>query len=162
MAGIGRYGPYLQTDGRYIKLEGTQEALTIGLNHAVTKIAEAPQRGGRRGATPLKELGAHPEDGAMVAVMEGRYGPYVKHNRLNATLPKDVGPDDVTMEQAIALLQARAEKAGTKKPRKAATKKPAAKKKTAAKKTTAKKATTKKAPARKAKTKSDSKATADS
>jgi DNA topoisomerase-1 len=86
----------------------------------------------------LKELGDHPDGGAL-AVMKGRYGPYVKWEKINATLPKDVAPEDVTLEQAVELVNAKAESKGKKKPaaKKAAAKKPAAKK-PAAKKTTTK------------------------
>jgi len=150
-AGIGRYGPYLQTDGRYIKLESTHDALTVGLNMAVTKIAEAPARGGRRGGKELRKLGEHP-DGGDVVIMDGRYGPYVKYKRINATLPKDREPDEITMDEAVALIQARAEKSGRggRKTAKAGNGKgAAAKKKGTAKKTTARKSTARKATSRK-------------
>ncbi|MEQ9638992.1 MAG: type I DNA topoisomerase [Alphaproteobacteria bacterium] len=140
VAGIGRYGPFLLHDGRYVNLASTEELLTIGLNHAVTKIAEAPERRGRPTATPLKELGAHPSDGEPVVIMKGRYGPYVKHGKINATLPNGTEPDDCTLDQAVALIEA---KAATKGKKKASVKK-------AAKKKTAKKTAKKKAPAKKA------------
>jgi len=148
-AGIGRYGPYLQTDGRYIKLESTHDALTIGLNHAVTKIAEAPARGGgRRGGTELRKLGDHP-DGGEVVIMDGRYGPYVKYKRINATLPKDRAPEEISMDEAVALIQARAERTGRKATaRKKSNGKAAARKGTTGKATT-RKTTTRKAGARK-------------
>jgi len=108
-AGIGRYGPFLRMDGKYARLASTEEVLSVGLNRAVSVLAEA--RGAKRGrttATALRELGAHPQDGGPVNVMEGRYGPYVKHGKVNATLPKDLTPDDVTLEQAVSLLAERA------------------------------------------------------
>ena len=138
-AGIGRYGPFVQHDGTFANLDSVEEVFSVGLNRAVTLIAEKLAGGGRRGgrATPkaLKTLGDHP-DGGAVTVREGRYGPYVNHAKVNATLPKDVDPQSVTLEQALELIAAKAGK-----------KKPAAKKKTAAKK---KAAPTRKAPARKA------------
>ena len=100
---------------------------------------------------PLKELGAHPEDEAPVQVMAGRFGPYVKWGKVNATLPKEVQPETVTLEEALPLIAAKASKGGKKAaPKKAAAKAPA--KKAAAKKTTAKKAPAKK-PAAKSATK---------
>jgi DNA topoisomerase-1 len=144
-AGIGRYGPYLQYSGRYHKLESTYDVLTIGLNLAVTKIAEAPEKGpGRGAAKALHNLGEHP-DGGEVAIMDGRYGPYVKYKKINATIPKDKPPEEVTLEEALAMIEAKAAKKGGKK--KAAAKKKAAPKKKAAakKKKPAKKATAKKA-----------------
>ena len=105
-------------------------------------IAEKAARGGRGAAAkPLKELGEHP-DGGPVNVMPGRYGPYVKWEKINATIPKDIEPETVTMEQAVEWIAEKAAKKGTKK--KAAPKKKAAAKKPAAKKTTAKKTTAKK------------------
>ena len=110
-AGIGRYGPFLRHDGRYARLGGTDEALNVGLNRAVTLLAEAAEKGGRRrGATELRQLGPHPDDGEPVAVMEGRYGPYVKHGKVNATLPRGTGPDEVTLESAVRLITERVAK----------------------------------------------------
>jgi len=145
-ASIGRYGPYLAHDGKYAKLGGTREVFETGMNAAVTLLAEAANRngagGGRAKAEPIKTLGAHPTSGGEIKVMPGRYGPYVTDGTTNATLPKDVKPEDVTEEQAIALIDARAakgppaKKGGRKKApaKKAATKKAPAKKKTTAKK----------------------------
>jgi DNA topoisomerase-1 len=105
MAGIGRFGPYLKHGPTYVSLKGDDDVLTIGLNRAVTLIAEKPARGGRQ---PLRTLGAHPEDGKPVELHRGRYGPYVKHGRVNATLPRDLSEESVTLEQAIALIAERA------------------------------------------------------
>lgn len=139
-AGLGRYGPFVLHEGLYANLPNAEDVFTIGLNHAVTLLAEKAKSGGRRGAQALKELGDHPELGGAVNVMSGRYGPYVKHGKINATLPKDKEPETITMEEAVALIAAKADK------------KPAAKKKTAAKKPAAKKkATTAKKPAAKKK-----------
>ena len=85
------------------------DVFEIGLNRAVTLIAEKRANGGRRAAAePLKELGKHPDTDEPILVYEGRYGPYVKHQKTNATLPKDVTPDTVTLEKAIELINAKA------------------------------------------------------
>jgi DNA topoisomerase-1 len=132
-ASIGRYGPYLAHDGKYAKLSGTREVFETGMNAAVTLLAEAANRGGGGGrakAEPIKTLGAHPTSGGEIKVMPGRYGPYVTDGTTNATLPKDVKPEDVTEEQAIALIDARAAKGPAKNKRKSpARKKAPAKKK---------------------------------
>ncbi len=113
-AGIGRFGPYVQSESRYHKLESTQDALTIGLNHAVTVIAESMAKGGgRRGANTIRTLGEHP-DGGEIKILDGRFGPYVKYKKLNATVPKTSDPMAMSMDEALALLQAKAEKAGQK------------------------------------------------
>ena len=155
-AGIGRFGPFLQMDGKYANLASTQEVLEIGLNLAVTRIAEAKERGrGRTSSREIKDLGAHPSGGEPVKIMDGRYGPYVKYQKINATIPKGQDPETLSMTEAVALIEARAAKMGKKKPaaKKAAAKKKAApRKKTAAKKTPARKKTAakKQAPAKKA------------
>ena len=109
-AGIGRFGPYVLHDGKYASLKNDDDVLSVGLNRAVVLLADASQR--RRGGTALKELGDHPDNGKPVVIMDGRYGPYVKHGRTNATLPKGVLPEDVTMETAVALLTEKAAKKG--------------------------------------------------
>jgi DNA topoisomerase I len=117
-ASIGRYGPYLAHDGKYAKLGGTRDVFETGMNAAVTLLAEAANRGaggGRAKAEPIKTLGAHPTSGGEIKVMPGRYGPYVTDGTTNATLPRDVKPEDVTEEQAIALIDARAAKGPAKK-----------------------------------------------
>ncbi len=142
-AGIGRFGPYVKHRDIYRSLPRDENVLSVGLNRAVALIAEAEKR-----AAALRELGAHPEDGKPVRIREGRYGPYVQHNRARATLPKGTDPETVTLEAALSLLAAKAAKGGAKKggrtkkaaPKKTATKKTATKK-TAAKKTAAKKST---------------------
>jgi len=147
-AGIGRFGPYVLHDKVYASIPKDKDVLTIGLEDAVELIKN---KRGRGAATPIKELGPHPEDGETVAVFEGRYGPYVKHGKINATLPKDTEPDSVSLEQALDLIAAKAAKGGgtkkkkaAKKKKKAATKKKAAKKKATKKKKAAKKKATKK------------------
>ncbi|WP_339909048.1 type I DNA topoisomerase [Symmachiella dynata] len=141
-AGIGRFGPYVLHNKVYASIPKEKDVLTIGLEDAVDLIKNKKVRGA---ATPLKELGPHPEDGEMVAVFEGRYGPYVKHGKINATLPKETEPDSVTLERALDMIAEKAAKGGgTKKKKKKAAKKKAAKKKTTKKKATKKKAAKKK------------------
>ena len=136
-AAIGRYGPYLRHDGKYAKLQSTRDVFETGMNAAVTMLAEAANRkgGGRGKAEPIKTLGEHPTSGGEIKVMPGRYGPYVTDGNTNATIPKDVKPEDIEAAQAIELIDARAAKGPAKKKRKKAApkKKTAAKKKAAAK-----------------------------
>jgi len=139
VASIGRWGPYLLHDGKYAKLAGTRDVFETGMNAAVTLLAEAANRGaggGRAKAEPIKSLGAHPTSGGEMKVMPGRYGPYVTDGTTNATLPRDVKPEDVTEAQAIELIDARAAKGPAKKKgrKKAPAKKAPAKKATAKKK----------------------------
>ncbi len=111
-AGIGRFGPYVQHGKTYANLESPEEVFTIGLNRAVTLIAEKRAKGprGRRfGADPGRPLGDHPVKGGAVVAKNGRYGPYVSHEGVNATLPADKTPDTVTLDEAVALIDARAE-----------------------------------------------------
>ncbi len=113
-AGIGRYGPFVLHDGTYANLDSVEEVFSVGINRAVTLIAEKVAGGGRRGrgaaAKPLKELGDHPDGGGKVTVHEGRYGPYVKHGKINATIPKGTDPNEITMEAAVALIAERSGK----------------------------------------------------
>ncbi|WP_171131465.1 MULTISPECIES: type I DNA topoisomerase [unclassified Ruegeria] len=136
---FGRFGPYLmhqlpdEAKPVYANLKDPNDVFEIGMNRAVELLAEKranPGRGRRAAAKPLKELGEHPDGGAM-QVLDGRYGPYVKWEKVNATIPKDIKPEDMTQEMAIELVNERAAKKGTKK-------KAAPKKKAAAKKTTKK------------------------
>ncbi len=110
-AGIGRFGPYLKHGPVYKSLAKDDDVLTIGLNRAVALLAEA-KGANRRGGAPGKPLGDHPADGKPVTLHEGRYGPYVKHGKVNATLPKSVSPDQVTLAEALPLLEERAAKGG--------------------------------------------------
>jgi DNA topoisomerase I len=137
-AGIGRFGPYVKHGSVYANIPEVEEVFTIGMNRAVEVLAQKAQRGAGRAAPagPLKVLGAHP-DGGEVQVMPGKYGPYVKWEKVNATLPKGVEPEAVTLEEALVLI---AEKAG----------KPGGKKKAAPKKAAAKPAAKKAAPKKKA------------
>jgi DNA topoisomerase-1 len=125
-AGFGRFGPYIQHDGKYASLGTPEEVFEVGLNRAVSLLAEkAASSRARRGANVIKELGEHPELGGKVQVLTGRYGPYVKHGKVNATLPKDREPEQVTLEEAVELIAARAAKGPAKKK---AAKKPSARK----------------------------------
>jgi len=111
-ADLGRYGPYLKHGKQSASLETVDEIFEIGVNRAVTVIAEKKSKAPARGSSVIKELGEHPDDGKPVNVMNGRYGPYVKHNKINATIPKDEEPDSVTLERALELIAARGAKAG--------------------------------------------------
>ncbi|HYI64203.1 MAG TPA: type I DNA topoisomerase [Allosphingosinicella sp.] len=111
-ASIGRYGPYLAHDGKYAKLASTAEVFEVGMNAAVAKLADAASGGGRKAGSrePLKTLGAHPRTELEIRLMEGRFGPYVTDGTTNATLPKSVAPDQLTLEEAAQLIDERAAK----------------------------------------------------
>jgi DNA topoisomerase-1 len=112
-AGLGRFGPYVQHGKTYANLESGDDVFTIGLNRAVTLIAEKRAKGPRFrrfGADPGRALGNHPTKGGTIVAKNGRYGPYVAHAGVNATLPRDKTPETVTLEEAVALLDARAER----------------------------------------------------
>ncbi len=114
-ANFGRFGPYVAHDGVYASLDSPEDVFEIGLNRAVTLLAEKKAKGpGRRGAQTLKDLGVTP-DGKPIKVLKGRYGAYVSDGETNATLPEGTEPDGVTMEQALALIAERAAKGGKKK-----------------------------------------------
>jgi DNA topoisomerase-1 len=115
LAGIGRFGPYVQHGKTYANITADEDVLTVGLNRAVALIEEKKAKGprkGRFGADPGRSLGEHPDKGGPVVVKNGRYGPYVNHDKVNATLPSDMTPETITLEQAVALLDARAARAG--------------------------------------------------
>lgn len=153
-AGIGRFGPYIKLGSTYVSLKGDDDVLTIGLNRAVVLMAEKPKK------APPKELGNHPADGKPVTQKSGRYGPYVQHGKIMATIPKALDKDAVTLEQAVELLAAKAERSGVKAPAKKAGAKKAPAKKTTAKKATTKKTTAKKTATKKAAPKKTAKTTA--
>jgi DNA topoisomerase-1 len=118
VAGIGRFGPYVKHGKTYANIEDGDEVMSIGLNRAVTLIAEKilkPGKGRRFGADPGKALGDHPDKGGPIVVKKGRYGPYVSHDGVNATLPNDITPETVTLEQAVSLIDARVAAGGGKK-----------------------------------------------
>ncbi|NDF13462.1 MAG: DNA topoisomerase I, partial [Proteobacteria bacterium] len=142
MANIGRFGPYLLHAGMYVNLKGDDDVLDIGMNRAVTLIAEKVAKGpgkGRNMAEVLKALGEH--NGEKVEILKGRYGPYIKFAKKNITLPKGKEPADYTLEDVIPLLPAakggKKKAAAKKAPAKKADAKPAVKKKAPAKKKTA-------------------------
>ncbi|MDX2309124.1 MAG: type I DNA topoisomerase [Hyphomicrobium sp.] len=176
IAGLGRFGPFVVHENgaekTYANLENIEDVLTIGLNRAVTVIADkkAGKGASRFGRGPaqrkvLRDLGAHPDGDGKIEILDGKYGAYVTHNKVNATLPKGVKPEDLTVEQAVELLRERAAKGGGKKPARKAAKsakgdgegsaKPASK--SAPKKATSKKAS----PAKKGSLQSKKKASAD-
>ncbi|MCF3629857.1 type I DNA topoisomerase [Thalassospiraceae bacterium LMO-SO8] len=140
-AGLGRFGPFLKMGGTYVSLKGDDDVLTVGLNRAVVLFADKPRK------DPPKELGKHPTDGKPVVQKAGRWGPFVQHGKVMASLPKDMDKDSVTLEKALELLAAKSGKAAPAAKKAAPKKKAAAKKKTAAKKPAAKKKTAKKTPA---------------
>ena len=123
VAGFGRYGPYVHHDGKYASLSAPEEVFEIGINRAVSLLAEKAANRRPRTSSVIKELGDHPELGGKVQVLSGRYGPYVKHGKVNATLPKDRDPKQVKLQEAVELIAAKSAKGPTKKtPRKSARK----------------------------------------
>jgi DNA topoisomerase-1 len=142
-AGIGRFGPYVKHGAVYANLRDVDEVFTIGMNRAVEVLAQKAAGGARgRGAAtarPIRELGLHPDGGAVV-VMPGRYGPYVKWEKVNVTIPKDLAPEAVTLEAALAWIAEKAGK-GKAKPKAAAGTRADAKPKAAARTKAAAKAT---------------------
>ncbi len=165
-AGLGRFGPFILHDGVYAHLKDPEEVFTIGLNRAVDLLAEKAAKARERAGKALRDMGAHPGDGKPILIMEGKFGPYLKHGRTNATLPKGADASTYTLDEAVALI---AEKTG-KGAKKAAAKTPASRKTTEAKEKPAKKAAPKKKTASKntakkqtakAKTKSRAAAMAD-
>ena len=135
---IGRFGPYIGHEGKFKSIPKTESVFTISLEGAVALLAEA-----RTSNTVMRDLGVHPEDGKPVEVCSGRYGPYVRHGKVNATLPKDVSPEEVTLIEGLALLAARVAKGPVSKKKTPAKKSAATKKESETKKVaTVKKSTT--------------------
>ena len=97
----GRFGPYLKCESKSARIENIEEIFSIGLNRAITLIAEA--KPGRMSSSIIKDLGEHPEDKKPVRVMKGQYGPYIKYKSLNATIPEEKDPTELTMEEALIL-----------------------------------------------------------
>jgi DNA topoisomerase-1 len=118
-AGLGRYGPFILHDGTYANVEGIEEVFSVGLNRAVTLLAEkaagAKGRFQRAKPTVLKDLGEHPDGGGKIEVLSGRYGPYVKHGAVNATIPGGKDPAALSVAEAVELIAARAAKGPAKK-----------------------------------------------
>ncbi len=103
----GRFGPYLKCENKSARIENIEEIFSIGLNRAITLIAEA--KPGRISSSIIKDLGMHPEDGKPVRIMKGQYGPYIKYKSLNATIPEEKDPNELTMEEALILIEKRKE-----------------------------------------------------
>ncbi len=104
---VGRFGPYLKCENKSARLENVDELFSIGLNRAITLIAEA--KPGRISSALIKDLGEHPEDKKLVRIMKGQYGPYIKYKSLNATIPEEKDPTELTMEEALILIEKRKE-----------------------------------------------------
>jgi DNA topoisomerase I len=112
----GRFGPYLKCENKSARLENVEEIFSIGINRAITLIADA--KPGRMSASIIKDLGEHPEDKKPVRVMKGQFGPYIKYKSLNATIPEEKDPTELTMEEALILIEKRKEYDKTKKNKK--------------------------------------------
>ncbi len=112
----GRFGPYLKCENKSARIENIEEIFSIGLNRAITLIAEA--KPGRMSSSMIKDLGEHPEDKKPVRIMKGQYGPYIKYKSLNATIPEEKDPIEITMEEALILIEKRREYDKTKKKKK--------------------------------------------
>ncbi len=116
----GRFGPYLKCENKSARIENVDEIFSIGLNRAITLIAEA--KPGRMSSSIIKDLGEHPEDKKPVRIMKGQYGPYIKYKSLNATIPEEKDPTEITMEEALILIEKRREYDKNKKQKKRKTK----------------------------------------
>ena len=103
----GRFGPYLKCENKSAKIDNVEEIFSIGLNRAITLIAEA--KPGRISSSIIKDLGEHPEDKKPVRIMKGQYGPYIKYKSLNATIPEEKDPTELSMEEALILIEKRRE-----------------------------------------------------
>jgi DNA topoisomerase-1 len=150
LAGVGRFGPYVKHGPKYKSIPADESVLDIGMNRAVALLAEAKGAGrGRAAVKPMRIVGEHPADQKPIELYDGRYGPYVKHGGVNATVPRDVRPEDVTIDQAVTLLAERAAKGGGKtraaRPRKTAASRPVAANDSSPKRAAARKAAPKKA-----------------
>jgi DNA topoisomerase-1 len=137
LAGVGRFGPYVKHGPKYKSIPPDESVLEIGMNRAVTLLAEAKGAArGRAAVKPLRTIGNHPTDDQPIELYDGKYGHYVKHGKLNATVPRDIALEELTLDQAVSLLRERAAKGNNgKKPARAqASPKKAAPKKASAKK----------------------------
>ena len=141
IANIGRFGPYVNHDGKFKSIPKSESVFSIDLADAVNLLAQA-----NVGPAPIADLGAHPSAEGRIEVYAGRYGPYVQHGKVRATLPKSIAPEELTLEEALGLL---AEKAAKETPAKKASAKKLAAKKTAVKKSATKKPAAKKSTAKK-------------
>ncbi len=117
LAGVGRFGPYVKHGTKYKSIPADESVLEVGMNRAVALLAEAKGASrGRAAVKPLRVVGNHPMDESPIELYDGRYGHYVKHGGINATVPNDLKPEELTLDQAISLLAERAAKGGAKKP----------------------------------------------
>jgi DNA topoisomerase-1 len=113
LAGVGRFGPYVRHASKYKTIPADENVLDIGMNRAVALLAEAKGAArGRASAKPVRIIGNHPADQAPIELYDGRYGPYVKHGGINATVPRDLKPEELAIDQAVVLLAERAAKGG--------------------------------------------------
>jgi DNA topoisomerase-1 len=112
----GRFGPYLKCENKSARIENAEEIFSIGLNRAITLIAEA--KPGRMSSSVIKDLGEHPEDKKPVRIMKGQYGPYIKYKSLNATIPEEKDPLELNMDEALILIEKRREYDKSKKTKK--------------------------------------------
>jgi DNA topoisomerase-1 len=103
----GRFGPYLKCENKSARIENVEEIFSIGLNRAITLIAEAKPV--RVSSSLIKDLGEHPEDKKPVRIMKGKFGPYIKYKSLNATIPEEKDPSEIIMEEALILIEKRKE-----------------------------------------------------
>ncbi len=113
---VGRFGPYLKCENKSARIENVDELFVIGLNRAISLIAEA--KPGRISSSIIKDLGEHPEDKKPVRIMKGQYGPYIKYKSLNATIPEEKDPTELTMDEALILIEKRREYDRSKKKKK--------------------------------------------
>ena len=103
----GKFGPYLKCENKSARLENVDEIFSISLNRAITLIADA--KPGRMSSSMIKDLGEHPDDKKPIRIMKGQFGPYIKHNYLNATIPKEKDPSEITLTEALKLIDKRKE-----------------------------------------------------
>ena len=103
----GRFGPYLKCENKSARLDSAEDIFSIGLNRAISLISEA--KPGRMSSSVIKDLGEHPEDKKNVRVMKGQYGPYIKYKSINATIPEEKDPAEITMEEALIMIEKRKE-----------------------------------------------------
>lgn len=108
-AGIGRFGPYINHDGKYVSLKGDDDVLEIGINRAITLIEDNKSKGKQK-AEPLRALGKHPDTSDEIKIFEGRYGPYIKCAKINASIPKSSSPEEITLTEAIELIEKQKQK----------------------------------------------------
>ena len=102
LAAIGKYGPYVQTNRTFASLASIDDVFTVGLNHAISLLAEKEKKGKKN---EIKSLGEHPVSKSIITVMTGKYGPYIKIDKTNVTIPKNIEPELITLEEALKLIE---------------------------------------------------------